>query len=212
MTEVRLSPSLDSTTDTDLENADVVCSRAKPSQVVTTEPTNKRTAIYAAALNLFATRGFSNTPVSLIAKQAGVSQGLMYRYFESKEALLQEIIHEALHTVETLWQQDDLEEIVRASFDTVQDDDFWPKFYSLRNQPDVIQLVADDIDQMNTRILTTITQMLVKLDIPHVDIEARLLFATIDGVAQHLVSIPDYPIDKVVDALMTRYQPQQSQS
>ncbi|MEM6429825.1 MAG: TetR/AcrR family transcriptional regulator [Deinococcota bacterium] len=224
MTEIRSSPGLDSTTDAASDAADVARSRATPPQSVEAEDypnkhqdkpnakySDKRTAIYTAALNLFATRGFSNTPVSLIAKQAGVSQGLMYRYFDSKEALLQEIIWEALRTVEALWQQDDLEAIVRASFDTVRDDDFWPKFYSLRNQPDVIQLVADDIQQMNTRILATITQMLVKLDIPHADTEARLLFASIDGVAQHLVSISDYPISDVVDALMTRYKPQQRQ-
>jgi AcrR family transcriptional regulator len=51
---------------------------------------NKKEAIVVAALKLFATHGYASTPVSLIAKTAGVSQGLMYNFFNSKEALLHE--------------------------------------------------------------------------------------------------------------------------
>ena len=48
----------------------------------------KRDAILEAALVLFAERGFHGTPVPLVAKQAGVGAGTIYRYFESKEALV----------------------------------------------------------------------------------------------------------------------------
>ncbi len=49
---------------------------------------DKQDAILDAALKLFAERGFYGTPVPLIAEEAGVGAGTIYRYFESKEALV----------------------------------------------------------------------------------------------------------------------------
>lgn len=48
----------------------------------------KREAILAAALELFAERGFHGTAVPLIAERAKVGAGTVYRYFESKEAIV----------------------------------------------------------------------------------------------------------------------------
>jgi AcrR family transcriptional regulator len=49
---------------------------------------DKGEAILAAALELFAERGFHGTAVPLIAERAGVGAGTVYRYFESKEAIV----------------------------------------------------------------------------------------------------------------------------
>ena len=54
-----------------------------------------KAAIIEAALELFANNGFHSTSVTQIAKKAGVSKGLMYNYFDSKEALLEAIIFQA---------------------------------------------------------------------------------------------------------------------
>jgi AcrR family transcriptional regulator len=53
--------------------------------------TGKRQAILDAALDLFAERGFHGTAVQLVARRAGVGAGTVYRYFESKEALVNEL-------------------------------------------------------------------------------------------------------------------------
>ena len=49
---------------------------------------DKREAILDAALELFAERTFDGTAVPLIAERAGVAAGTIYRYFDSKEALV----------------------------------------------------------------------------------------------------------------------------
>lgn len=49
---------------------------------------DKRERIEQAALELFAERGFHGTAVPLIAERAGVGAGTIYRYFPSKEALV----------------------------------------------------------------------------------------------------------------------------
>jgi AcrR family transcriptional regulator len=53
--------------------------------------TDKREAIMAAALELFTERGFYGTAVPEIADRAGVGAGTIYRYFDSKEALVNEL-------------------------------------------------------------------------------------------------------------------------
>ena len=52
---------------------------------------DKREAILTAALELFVARGFWGTAVPDIAERAGVGAGTIYRYFESKEALVNAI-------------------------------------------------------------------------------------------------------------------------
>jgi AcrR family transcriptional regulator len=52
---------------------------------------DKRELIMTAALELFVERGFYGTAVPEIADRAGVGAGTIYRYFESKEALVNEI-------------------------------------------------------------------------------------------------------------------------
>jgi len=57
-------------------------------------PSDKRGAILDAALHLIAERGFHNTPVSKIAEVSGVSAGIIYHYFDSKDELIQELYRE----------------------------------------------------------------------------------------------------------------------
>ncbi len=48
--------------------------------------------ITAAALEVFAERGYAESRVSDVADRAGVSKGLMYRYFKTKEDLFRAVI------------------------------------------------------------------------------------------------------------------------
>ena len=52
---------------------------------------DKREAIMSAALDLFVDRGFFGTTVPEIAEKANVGAGTIYRYFDSKEALVNEL-------------------------------------------------------------------------------------------------------------------------
>jgi AcrR family transcriptional regulator len=54
----------------------------------------KRTAILEATLKLVSERGFHDAPMSMIAKEADVGAGTIYRNFESKEALINELFLE----------------------------------------------------------------------------------------------------------------------
>jgi AcrR family transcriptional regulator len=55
---------------------------------------DKRRQILAAAVRVFAGRGYEATRVGDIAKEAGVAYGLVYHYFGSKEAVLEAVFRE----------------------------------------------------------------------------------------------------------------------
>jgi AcrR family transcriptional regulator len=59
----------------------------------------KRTLIMDTALEHFAREGYHFTTINHIAKHAGISKGLMYNYFESKEVLLAEIIRRSVNEI-----------------------------------------------------------------------------------------------------------------
>jgi AcrR family transcriptional regulator len=59
----------------------------------------KMTLIMDVALEHFANEGYYTTTISHIARHAKMSKGLMYNYFESKEALLKAIIHRSVNEV-----------------------------------------------------------------------------------------------------------------
>ena len=49
---------------------------------------DKRTKILEATLRLISEKGFHGTPISKVAKEAGVSTGIIYHYFKDKHELL----------------------------------------------------------------------------------------------------------------------------
>ncbi|MBE7106977.1 TetR/AcrR family transcriptional regulator [Bacillus cereus] len=52
---------------------------------------SKQEDIFSASLLLFAERGFNGTTIPMIAERANVGAGTIYRYFENKESLVNEL-------------------------------------------------------------------------------------------------------------------------
>ena len=77
---------------------------------------NRKKAIAQAALELFASNGFSGVSISRIAKKAGVSKGLLYNYFANKEALVQEIVIEGFRQMLDNLDFDFQKELTRERF------------------------------------------------------------------------------------------------
>jgi TetR/AcrR family transcriptional regulator, multidrug resistance operon repressor len=59
--------------------------------IVQSEIPDRRKAILKSTLELIKKNGFHGTPVSLIAKNAGVASGTIYHYFPSKDAIIMEL-------------------------------------------------------------------------------------------------------------------------
>lgn len=57
---------------------------------------HRREQIKAAALEVFARKGILGTKMSIIAEVAGISNGLLYHYFKSKDELFTSLVQEAM--------------------------------------------------------------------------------------------------------------------
>ncbi len=73
------------------------------------EETRRR--IVEAAMRLFAQHGFDRTSTAIIAKEAGVSQGIIFHYFESKRKLFWTVVLEGVEEADS--RKKALEEIAK---------------------------------------------------------------------------------------------------
>jgi TetR/AcrR family transcriptional regulator, mexJK operon transcriptional repressor len=62
---------------------------------------SKRAAIVTAATELFLANGYARTTMEQVADRSAVSKPTVYRFFADKEALLAEVVHEALNRFST---------------------------------------------------------------------------------------------------------------
>ncbi len=166
--------------------------------------------IMQAALEMFAQHGFENTSIKKIAQHAEVSQGLMYNYFKSKESLLNSIAHSSMQDVLASFEeakkgkspQEKLERLIKGSFEILAEKrDFWKVFYSLRLQPGIKERVPAEFLDWHRQIQHQLKLYLQDLGKAKPEAAAWLLFATIDGIAQHWIWEENYPLEDVLDEL-----------
>jgi AcrR family transcriptional regulator len=165
-----------------------------------------------AALRVFARAGFSRATVRDVAREAGVAQRLLYNYYRSKHDLLAAVFRRSMADVETSFAAanaaapptERLARLVRAAFAGVRDHlAFWQLVYAVRQQPDIVAALGPELPAFTKGILATLERQLRDAGHEKPAIGARLLFAAIDGVAQHFALDPDgYPLDAVADRLI----------
>jgi TetR/AcrR family transcriptional repressor of multidrug resistance operon len=85
----------------------------------------KKKAIFESTLELVRENGFHGTPMSQVAKKAGVAAGTIYHYFESKDALII-ALHGYLRSqmFKVMVENDDLQQDYQTRFFA-----FWKKHY-----------------------------------------------------------------------------------
>lgn len=65
-------------------------------------PQRGKQKLFTAAINLFESQGYFATSIEQITIEAGVSKGLVYHYFKSKEELLESLITETTGTMKSV--------------------------------------------------------------------------------------------------------------
>ena len=166
------------------------------------------------ALTLFAEHGYERTSVRMIADAAGISLGLLYNYFDGKQALLHAIFEESVADVRASFAIADaappaerLERLIRGSFEILDRNmAFWRLSYGVRMQGAVLEGLGPALHEWTTTIRRTLHGYLRDTGVPQPDIEAAALFALIDGISQHYVLDPErYPLDAVIELVVARY-------
>jgi AcrR family transcriptional regulator len=170
--------------------------------------TEKQQRILDAALRLFATEGYDATSTSKVAKEAEVSEGLIFRHFGNKEGLLGAIMEQVQQSAKTMMAsvidaKDPRETIARfleVPF-SIQEDQYemWRLIYSLKWQT----------HQYDTTLQETVKFVLkdafesLEYDDPEAEVE--LLFMFLDGAAISFLLHEPKEKEKILQILLKKY-------
>lgn len=178
-------------------------------------PEEVRTHLMDAALRVFAQRGFEGSTVRDIAVEARVAAGLLYHYFPSKQALLTALFERSAGLVMAAFAdvaavegpRERLAALLRGSAASVrQNEAFFRVSYGVRFQHSVLAGLAPGIAAQSELYVGLFTALLSELGRPQPQLDARLLFATLDGVFQHYVLDPEnYPLDAVIERIISQF-------
>ncbi len=175
----------------------------------------KKALIMQTALEVFAEKTFQGASVSMIAQKAGISKGLLYNYFSSKEDLLKQIIYQVWDNFVVLFEskstdsfnEADFEEIINISFDMLKSDyKFWKLYISLIMQPAAIKFLEEKIPEFMEQYLNLYVNYFKKKGVKDPIAEARLLGAVLDGVSLNYILDPDtFPLENVKKLVIEKF-------
>ncbi len=168
------------------------------------------------ALELFAHNGFHNTSISAIAKAAGISKGLIYNYFESKEDLLHKIIEEAVDEGEKFTAYIfknigdpylQLKEIVEISIQAVTSNlEYWKLLTALALQTEVLSELKQVLMQKQIDVFEMMEGIFRNMNVEDPKKEAYFFGALLDGLFLHYISMIDsYPLEEMKEFIINKY-------
>jgi AcrR family transcriptional regulator len=171
--------------------------------------------IMQSALEVFAEYGYANSTISQIARHASISKGLLYNYFESKEALIDAIINRGFDEMLALYDPDndgvitvdEMENYIRQVVAILKERRiFWKLYYQLSMQPDVFKRLEVRIMEMMEPIMKMTVAYFESMGFENPLMETMIFSALMDGVAIDYVMAPElFPIDDLLEEIVSRY-------
>jgi len=175
----------------------------------------KQKLIMDVAIEIFAEKTYQGASVSMIAQKAGISKGLLYNYFESKEDLLKEIIKSASQKV---WQYFDPNKdgvltkeefifFIRKGIQVIKENiNYWKLYLTLVLQPLVIDIVKSDVDDLAKQYGKMIFELFKRSNMKDPEGELLLMSAMLRGAIIQYVTVPNlFPIDKFESKIIEYY-------
>ncbi len=172
------------------------------------------TRILDSALELFSSHGYEYTSMSQIAKHAGISKGLIYNYFESKENMLHALVENLqkeegkfMDVFEMENPREVLEELFRLYFQEVRRNSrIWKMITARSLQLDKFDFIHDMAMKKLEVYTELISKQLMEIGYPNPREETKLLTAMFDGIGLHyLILREDYRLEEVEAFVIKKY-------
>ena len=173
-----------------------------------------RQKILDASLELFGTKGYESTTISDIVKSAGISKGLIYHYFESKEDILRKLVDELMtrgdESMDSLFEGDakeSLRKVFELFFKEMRENyKTWNLVLNLSVQVNHFQFIHDLAMQKMQAYVMIMEGMFKELRYENPNLEARLLGALFDGIGMqyYVLNDPVY-LDEMERILYDKY-------
>lgn len=174
-----------------------------------------REKIISAALDLFAHKGYDATSIDSIAKKAGISKGLIYNYFESKEKILRAIFDEAMEVGDEILARykglkDPYEIMRRMTMDTFEflrkKKQYCQLLTAISLQPGVMGDLEDFVDQAFEKNMNIMKGLYSQIGDKDPYVSSLLMSAIFDGVSLGYCMLGDsYPLDAMEKRIIEDY-------
>ena len=170
--------------------------------------TEKQLKILYSALDLFAKEGFNATSTSKVAKQAGVSEGLIFKHFENKSGLLQAVLDEGEKRFRSVYGEiifeSDPAEVVKKTlimpFLIPEDDyEFWRLQFKLKWELNL------NSDTKLEPLLVKLEKSFRQLGYDNPKMEAHALMYLIDGIGGAILKGSSIDKDEFRNFLIEKY-------
>jgi len=175
---------------------------------------SRKQQIMDAALELFASEGYGHCSISQLASRAGISKGLMYNYFESKEALLIAIIEEGINDIMTMidpnldgtLEPGEFEGFIRKTFTGIRNNmQFWTLYISVVLQPRVKEfLEGKPFNNIMERFGPLLLEYFERMGFEDPYLEMLTFSALIEGFGVLLVYV--YPTEELPEEMISKYE------
>jgi len=174
----------------------------------------KRELIIQTALELFADKGFYTTSISNIAKKAGISQGLLYSYFKSKEDLLHVLFDNYLKLMSNMINPNNDDEITNEEMrgflkmmtkSMKEENTYWRLFFQLSMQKDIINYLLGKMS--NDEGFIKYMQLVARYfneRFASPEVEMLVFTSMIKGFSLQFVLTPDRYTAETVNAFLER--------
>ena len=176
---------------------------------------DKKALIMTTALELFASKGYHSTSISEIASKAGISKGLMYNYFISKESLIIEILHQGIDAMADFFDpnndgdltEEEMESFIRNIFEFLKKDaQYWKLYYAVFLQPHVYALIEKKYIDLLSGFVEVLTNYFKAHGSKDPMQEAMLFGALMDGVGINYVMNPSlFPLDGLIEIILEKF-------
>ncbi len=176
---------------------------------------DRKKAILDAAMVVCAEEGYHNASMSMIAKRAGVSKGLIYNYFESKEELVKymmidlvdEVMHDMHLDVLEDMTRDDFIYFIEKGFELVlEDTQKWKLYMTVAMQPEVMALVMDKMIEKMQPYMIMCAKYFAKKGHEDPMVMMRYFSAVMDGVQFHIMMDKNnFPVEEVKKMIIKQF-------
>lgn len=177
--------------------------------------TDRKAEILEAALHVFAEEGYHNASISKVSKKAGISKGLMYNYFESKQELLKVLLHEIMdkqfdfvqNLVEDGVSDDTIIKLINHTVQLLKEDPkHWKLYFLMAVQPDVFEIIIEDRKEEMMTYMQKYAAYFTQKYPENGEAMLHYFSATFSGIRMNYIMNPDtFPIDKVTDLLIQQF-------
>lgn len=168
-----------------------------------------------ASLKLFAVNGYHSTSIRQIAEAANISNGLLYNYFDGKEALLHEILNDATKKImesfdpnnDGILTKEEFLYFIDQTICNIQiNTSYWRLYSSLMLQPKIIDIVLYNFEKHNNSMNKMLLVFFQKQGSKNPKGEVFLFQTILKGAMIQFVSMPNkYPINYLKETLINHY-------